>query len=187
MKLNDMFNTFERMKLSPIQPDKWTYNTLIEACSEYPELYSKAEHIYNSMLEQNHKPDSFTYGMLIDICGKMEQPEKLLSILAAMQQNGITPNEITYFKALIGLGKCRSSETVTLFKKLQEEGFEITETLQYALLVSAKFAKNPQIYGKTIKELETNLIQPVSTRMASLLKTIDIVYGSNFCKKYNLQ
>jgi len=62
----------------------------------------------------------------------------------------------------------------------------MTETLQYAFLVSAKFAKNPQIYGKTIKELENNLIQPITTRMAPLLKTIDVVYGSNFCKKYNI-
>jgi pentatricopeptide repeat protein len=112
-KTKEAFDMFSRMKKAGIKPDKFTYTSLIKACSRPIDM----QELLYDMKEKGVKPDIVTYNTMIrTLCDRLQWFEAK-KLIYDMETNGIAPNSMTYGFLMSGLMKAEKySAALILFE-----------------------------------------------------------------------
>ncbi|OUM57383.1 hypothetical protein PIROE2DRAFT_55224, partial [Piromyces sp. E2] len=167
---------FEEMKQANLEPDIFTYNTLIDVYGKNKEL-SSAVKIFNEMKEKKIKPTLATYNILISAHGLNEDPKGAKQWFdQVMNDPSLSANEITYSNIMDAYARVGDVENT--LKYLNEMlSKKITPSLGHynsLVLVYTKVG-NIEKATKMLKEMKSKGMEP-SPHIYSLLMN---AYGEN--------
>eukprot|EP00177_Eucheuma_denticulatum_P002376 GFKZ01004260.1.p1 GENE.GFKZ01004260.1~~GFKZ01004260.1.p1 ORF type:complete len:656 (-),score=50.99 GFKZ01004260.1:383-2350(-) len=105
-QLERAFTVFEEMKRQGVWPNLVTFTVLIGMCAnaKQPE---RAFQLFSEIKHWNiRRANVVTYTALIEACAKAGWPQRAEMVMAAMMENGIRPNEISYGALMDGWTRC---------------------------------------------------------------------------------
>jgi pentatricopeptide repeat protein len=112
-RYEEAFALFDRMKRDRIRPDKFTYTTLLKACTKDGDV---SELLYD-MQEGGVEPDVVTYNTRIESLCRSRDWTKATKLVTEMESRGVQPNSRTYGLLMNAMLKANRPEAcLTLFE-----------------------------------------------------------------------
>jgi pentatricopeptide repeat protein len=141
-KAADALDTFARMRKTGIKPDKYTFTSLVKACSHPNDM----QELLYEMKDNGIKPDIVTYNTMIrTLCDRLQWYEAK-NLINEMENSGIKPNSMTYGFLMTGLFKAKKfSACLSLFESACTDGrtAPLTENVHlYTTAISAAASLN---------------------------------------------
>lgn len=91
-RFDQAFRLFDQMRRSGIRPDKYTYTSLIKACSTDGDI----QELLYDMRERGVQGDVKTYNTMIKLLCKERKLTEATKMVSEMEQKGISPDSMTY-------------------------------------------------------------------------------------------
>jgi pentatricopeptide repeat protein len=167
-EIKQAWDLFDNMKsLYGIEPDKYSYSTIIKALKYNPEksrldkAFGILEFLKNKTSNIN---DEIIFNCLIEVCVKLGQIEKAENLFKEMKEINIAPTKITYAIMIKGFGQVyQLDRAFEIFEEMINNNIAPNEIIYGVLLNacvrSSNIAKVTQVY-KDIKQrnIEMNVI-----------------------------
>jgi pentatricopeptide repeat protein len=163
--------------------DSITTNTLVHAAVvagnfSFAESVLSKETMRTTKYEDNH-PNVQAYTELVDMYCKLDQVDRALGTLKAMQLRGVEPNEVTYACLLGGLGR---NNCVDLARKitgyLKARGHRVTSKMYNALILGILNETNASDLDHRVDEVITMLREMISENINPNAMTVSIIVDS---------
>mmetsp|Transcript_17191 Transcript_17191/g.15073 ORF Transcript_17191/g.15073 Transcript_17191/m.15073 type:complete len:208 (+) Transcript_17191:497-1120(+) len=157
------FKYFTEMKEKQLQPDNFTYSTIIKGIKNHHTTLQKEQReftnakVKNGKLFNNHyatlekvleildtckegkivKPDEILFNCVMDACIKFKNMKKALEIYHEMIEMGLTPSSITYGILIKGYGLEKKFDGVMyMYDKMCENNIRLND-VTYGCLIDA--------------------------------------------------
>ena len=150
---------FDEMEIKyQIEPDIYTYSTLIKSIKNYEPDNKNIERVFEILKKiklsttKGIKPDEILYNCILDTCvkyGRIKQAEK---IYTDMTEAGITPSKITYAIMIKAYGNEYNLEkSMEVFNQMKINGIQANEII-YGCLLNAAIKCNKIDHAMSIFE-----------------------------------
>ncbi|TBU33660.1 hypothetical protein BD311DRAFT_389069 [Dichomitus squalens] len=143
-KTHVVFTIARRMKAEGVQPDRSTYNCLLQACAQ-ERLYAEARGIFEDMVAMGIHPDRQSFHYLMETLRPHEQ-SAIFDVIKMMEEWSVLPNEFTYESITTRLAENQRLELALQFlAKLGPAGLSPTLKTATAVITCAADLGFPQL------------------------------------------
>lgn len=149
----------EMEKVYEIEPDIYTYSTLLKSIKNYEPDSKNIERAFEILKivklskTKGIKPDEILYNCILDTCVKYNKMEQAQAVFIDMKDAGINPSKITYAIMIRGYGNDFNLEKAfEIFEEMKQKNVQPNEII-YGCLLNAcvrccKIEKACEIYDE---------------------------------------